>query len=94
MMKPNLGIADKDRDGVVKLLTGIQADEYVLFTTTRHYHWNVVGPQFNDLHTFFESQYEELNDIVDDVAERARMTGGNVIGPLDFLKHTRFKEDS
>lgn len=28
-MKPNLGIADKDRDGVVKLLTGILADEYV-----------------------------------------------------------------
>ena len=37
MMKPNLGIADKDRDGVVTLLTGIQADEYVLYTTTRHY---------------------------------------------------------
>jgi starvation-inducible DNA-binding protein len=93
-MKPNLGIADKDRSGVEKLLTGILADEYLLYTKTRNYHWNVVGPQFNDLHKFFESQYEELNDIVDDVAERARTIGGNAIGTLEeFLKHTRLKEE-
>ena len=81
-MKPNLGIADKDRDGVVKLLTGILADEYVLYTKSRNYHWNVVGLQFNDLHKFFESQYEELNDIVDDVAERARSLGGKAMVPV------------
>jgi starvation-inducible DNA-binding protein len=93
-MKPNIDIADKDRDGVVKLLTGILADEYLLYTKTRNYHWNVLGLQFNDLHTFFESQYEELNDIVDDVAERARTLGGKAIGILEeFLKHTRLKEE-
>jgi starvation-inducible DNA-binding protein len=40
------------------------ADEYVLYTKTRNYHWHVVGPQFNDLHKFFQEQYEVLNDIV------------------------------
>ncbi|HSF70180.1 MAG TPA: DNA starvation/stationary phase protection protein, partial [Nitrospira sp.] len=93
-MKPNLGIDDKSRDDVVKLLAGILADEYVLYTKTRNYHWNVISPQFNDLHKFFESQYEELNDIVDDVAERARSLGGKAIGTLEeFLKHTRLKEE-
>jgi starvation-inducible DNA-binding protein len=47
------------------------ADEYVLYTKTRNYHWHVVGPQFNDLHKFFQEQYEVLNDIVGEVAERA-----------------------
>lgn len=93
-MKPNLGIADKDRDGVVQLLTGVLADEYLLYTKARNYHWNVLGLQFNDLHKFFQSQYEELNHIVDDVAERVRTLGGKAIGTLEeFLKHTRLKEE-
>ena len=38
-------------------------------------------------------QYTELNDIVDDVAERARALGGRAIGTLvEFLRHTRLKE--
>jgi len=92
-MKPNIGITDKDCAGVVKILTNLLADEYVLYTKTRNYHWNIVGQQFNDLHKFFESQYEELNDIVDDVAERSRMLGGSSIGTLgEIAQYTRLKE--
>ena len=81
-MKPSIGISDPNRQSVVKILNALLADEYVLYTKTRNYHWNVVGPQFNDLHKFFESQYEALNDIVDDVAERSRALGGNAAGTL------------
>src|SRR5947207_7616343 len=92
-MKPNIGLSDSNRDGVVKLLTPLLADEYVLYTKTRNFHWNVVGPQFNDLHKFFESQYEALDDVVDGVAERARALGGHAHGTLaEFTKHTRLKE--
>ena len=92
-MKTNIGITDKDRDGVVKALTTLLADEYVLYTKTRNYHWNVVGPHFSDLHKFFESQYEELDAIVDEVAERARAVGGHAIGTLEeFARHARVKE--
>ena len=60
---------------------------------TRNYHWNVVGPQFNDLHTFFEAQYNALNTVVDDVAERARALDGNAIGTLaEFVEHARLTE--
>ena len=40
IMKPNIGMTDKDRDGVVKALTALLADEYMLYTKTRNYHWN------------------------------------------------------
>ena len=53
-MKPNIGMPDADRYGVVEVLNTILADEYLLYTKTRNYHWNVVGPRFNDLHRFFE----------------------------------------
>ena len=52
-----------------------------------------MGPQFNDLHTFFEAQYNALNTVVDDVAERARALDGNAIGTLaEFVEHARLTE--
>jgi len=92
-MKPNVGLSDSNRDGVVKLLTPLLADEYLLYTKTRNYHWNVVGPQFNDLHKFFEAQYEELDGFVDEVAERIRQLGAPSPGTLaEFTKTSRLKE--
>ena len=92
-MKPNIGMTDKDGDAVVKILNTLLADEYVLYTKTRNYHWNVVGPQFNDLHKFFEAQYAELNEVIDDVAERARSLGGRSAATLaEFLEASRLKE--
>ncbi len=92
-MKPNIGIADEPRQAVIGILNTLLADEYLLYTKTRNYHWNVVGPQFNDLHKFFESQYEELDDVVDDVAERARALGGHANGTLaEFTQRARLRE--
>jgi starvation-inducible DNA-binding protein len=91
---PNIGISDANRPKVVKILNTTLADEYVLYTKTRNYHWNVVGPQFSELHKFFEAQYEELDDIVDEVAERGRALGGSATGTLaEFSQDTRLKEE-
>jgi starvation-inducible DNA-binding protein len=92
-MSLNIGLSEEQREGVVAILNTVLSDEYLLYTKTRNYHWNVVGPQFHDLHKFFEAQYNTLNEIVDDVAERARTLGGNAFGTMaEFLKHTRLKE--
>jgi len=92
-MQPNFGLAEQQYQGVAQLLTVLLADEYVLYTKTRNYHWNVVGPQFNDLHNLFEEQYKELNELVDDMAERIRIMGKHTIGTLaEFTQQTRLKE--
>jgi starvation-inducible DNA-binding protein len=92
-MKPNIAITDDNRRAVVAILNALLADEYVLYTKTRNYHWNVVGPMFNDLHKFFEGQYEAIDAIVDEVAERARSLGGPAYGTLaEFSQHARLKE--
>jgi starvation-inducible DNA-binding protein len=93
MMNLNIGLSDEQRQGVVAILNTLLSDEYLLYTKTRNYHWNVVGPRFNDLHRFFEAQYNELNEVVDDVAERARALGGKAFGTMtEFLKHSGLKE--
>jgi len=92
-MKPNIGITEQNLEGVIKILSTLLADEYVLYTKARNYHWNVVGMQFNDLHKFFQTLYEELNEYVDDVAERIRTLGGKSVATLkEFLELTRLRE--
>jgi len=79
----------------VQILNGLHADEYLLDTMTRNYHWTVVGPQFNDLHKFCDTQYEELYGFVDVVAERARSLGGRAACSLaEFARNARLKESA
>ncbi len=90
----NIGLTDEQRKGVVDILTRTLSDEYLLYTKTRNYHWNVVGPQFNDLHKFFEAQYDEIDRIIDEVAERIRQLGANAPATLaEFSRHTRLVEN-
>ncbi|MEO8026109.1 MAG: DNA starvation/stationary phase protection protein [Bryobacteraceae bacterium] len=93
--KPNLGLSDEVRGEAVLILTRLIADEYVLYTKTRNYHWNVKGPQFHDLHLLFEKQYEQLDDTIDTLAEFVRGLGGHAPGTLaEFLKTTRLTEQA
>jgi starvation-inducible DNA-binding protein len=92
--EPKIGIPEKNREGVIKILTMLLCDEYVLATKTKKYHWNVVGTDFSELHEFFEEQYEQLDAAVDEIAERIRSLGGQAIGTLaEFSENARLKED-
>lgn len=93
-MGVNIGISRRNQGEVTRLLNHLLSDEYLLYTKTRNYHWNVTGPNFSELHKFFEEQYEALDDIVDEVAERARAVGGRSFGTLaEFLKETSLREE-
>ncbi|MBI4347141.1 MAG: DNA starvation/stationary phase protection protein [Elusimicrobia bacterium] len=92
-MKTQLGIADDAAKGVTHILNGNLSDEYVLYTKTRNFHWNVTGPYFGQLHKLFEEQYEALDEIIDRVAERARAVGAWPIATLaEFLETSEIKE--
>lgn len=88
-----IGLSQKAIDGVVKLTTTLLADEYLLYTKLRKFHWNVTGPHFLELHEAFEAQYNALESIIDDTAERIRQYGALSIGTLaEFAEHARLKE--
>lgn len=94
-MKTNIGISEKNLKNVATLLNELLADEYVLYTKTRRYHWNVQGMYFNDLHKFFEGQYEQLDEIIDSAAERVRHLGHFALGTMSsFLKAAHLLETS
>ncbi|PPK98929.1 Dps family protein [Parapedobacter indicus] len=100
-MKPNIGISEEHLAEISQVLSHILADEFVLYTKTRNAHWNIEGPNFHAMHIMFESQYTELADIIDNVAERMRTLGHyapatlkQILQLTHLTEQTREKNDS
>jgi len=73
--KIDIGIGSDDRAAIAEALSRLLADTYTLYLTTHNFHWNVKGPMFNALHKMFMTQYSELWNAVDPIAERIRALG-------------------
>ena len=71
----NIGLSAEHRDAIAGGLSRLLADTYTLYLTTHNFHWNVTGPMFNTLHAMFMTQYTELWNAVDPIAERIRSLG-------------------
>src|SRR5882672_8994616 len=84
-MKVNIGITEKNRQAVAAALNQLLADEHVLYNKTRNYHWSVEGPSFMEFHKLYEAQYDQLAEVIDEVAERIRTIGHFAEGRLKEL---------
>ena len=94
-MQTMIGITAENRVIVAHQLAKLLADEFVLYTKTRHAHWNLEGPDFYDKHKFFEVQFEQLDEVMDSVAERIRSLGHYAPATLkSFLSLTHLTEVS
>jgi starvation-inducible DNA-binding protein len=71
----DIGISAEDRSSIAEGLKALLADSYTLYLQTHNFHWNVIGPQFRELHLMFEEHYTELATAVDEIAERIRTLG-------------------
>jgi starvation-inducible DNA-binding protein len=88
------GISRESLQKIANILNDDLADEYVLLTKTKNYHWNVEDPRFNDLHKFLDEQYQQLSAAVDEIAERVRAVGGRTRATLkEFINSSQIRED-
>ena len=55
-----------------KQLSDVQASLFVLFQKTWIYHWDVVGADFQQLHTLFGEQYNTMFEEIDTLTEHMR----------------------
>ncbi|WP_286841219.1 MULTISPECIES: Dps family protein [Sphingobacterium] len=92
-MKPHIGIHDNNLAESAHILSKLLADEYLLYTKTRNAHWNIEGADFYNKHLFFEAQYNELDELIDSLAERIRTLGHYAPASLNqFLALTQLTE--
>lgn len=88
-----IGINEKNSQAVAFELSKILADETVLCTKTKNAHWNIEGADFYNQHKFFEAQIVQLDDMIDQVAERIRSLGHYAPATLQsFLNLTQLSE--
>lgn len=93
-LMPNIGIKKADREISTNILNSLLADEFVLLTQTLNYHWNLIGPEFNDYHKLFGEQYKQIFEMIDEIAERTRSVGGFALGSMEaFKQHAGLDED-
>jgi starvation-inducible DNA-binding protein len=91
----NTGISEENSKKVADSLNEILADEFVLYTKTLNFHWNIEGRDFHALHLFLDDQYNQLQTIIDSVAERIRKVGHFAKGSMkEFLDATSLREHS
>ena len=61
---------------IIDALNTDLAAVYVLYHQLRKHHWNVEGAEHCDLHLFLGEAAEEVDEIADELAERAQAIGG------------------
>jgi len=77
--KASSGVGDPD---TIDMLNRTLADAIVLYHKFRHYHWDVRGEKFFELHNRFELLYTEWADLGDEIAERIIALGGRPLATL------------
>lgn len=89
----NIGLTEAKREKTAQGLIKLLANNAVLYLKTHNFHWNVVGPMFQPLHSVFEEQYIDLWNASDIIAERVRALGFFVSASYeDFAKLSAIKE--
>ena len=76
MFKTKNDLAEGTRVKAVELLNARLADCKDLQTQVKQAHWNVKGPNFISLHLLFDKINDDVENYVDEIAERAVQLGG------------------
>jgi len=79
---------------VATSLNTLLADTTLFYQKLRHYHWNVRGREFFELHVKFEEIYNKWVVFIDEIAERIIALDTVPLHTLEaMLKHATLQED-
>ena len=76
MFKTKNDLPEATRVKAIELLNARLADCKDLQTQVKQAHWNVKGPNFISLHLLFDKINDDVENYVDEIAERAVQLGG------------------
>jgi len=72
----------------IDLLNARLADSIDLALAIKQAHWNVKGPDFIAIHEFFDKLRNEIDPLVDEMAERVAQLGGTALGTTQTVAKT------
>lgn len=82
-----------EKPELVNALATLLSDSVVIKYVFQGAHWNVVGKNFGEYHTFFGMLYEDVDGAIDVIAEDIRKLGAPAPSRLgDFLRLTNIPD--
>jgi starvation-inducible DNA-binding protein len=83
------------RKRVAAELRPLLADVFALYLKTKNFHWHMSGVHFRDYHLLLDEQAEQIFEMTDDIAERARKLGEPSLHSIsDIARHQRLKDNN
>ena len=80
-------------ENLVNNLNCLLSDLNVFYRKLQNYHWNVKGKDFFAMHTKLEEYYNQINEQIDEVAEKMLMEDMQPFGTMkDYLENTCMQE--
>jgi len=67
---------------------------FALYLKTKNFHWHVSGSRFRDYHLMLDEQGEQIFDMTDDIAERARKIGGTTLRSIGHVARLQRIKDN
>lgn len=69
-MNNSIGLNVKKTENLAEMLNDLLANYEVFYQNLRHFHWNIKGKKFFELHAKFEEFYTDAFNKIDEIAER------------------------
>jgi len=89
----NIGLKEDYKKEMVEKLNAYLSSVQIMYMNVRGYHWNIVGKQFFALHEKFEDNYNTLNEMADEIAERILMLDGKPLHSFTaYIKESSIRE--
>ncbi|HPF50572.1 MAG TPA: Dps family protein [Draconibacterium sp.] len=78
---------------IVEKLNQLLADYQIFYQNLRGLHWNIKGQMFFALHEKYEEYYNGASEVVDEIAERILMLGGQPLHTFgDYLEVAKLEQ--
>ena len=89
---------DLSPDSVAQIsetLRPLLADVFTLYLKTKNFHWHMSGRHFRDYHLLLDEHADQIFAMTDDIAERARKTGGRTLRSIgEISQRQRLKDNN
>src|SRR5271154_3403388 len=88
-------LSDEAVTEISAALRHLLADVFALYLKTKNFHWHMSGSHFRDYHLLLDDHGDQIFEMTDDIAERARKIGGTSLRSIsDIAKHQRLKDNN
>lgn len=87
-------LGQKASHEITSELKPLLADVFTLYMKTKNFHWHMSGPHFRDYHLLLDEQAEQIFDMTDDIAERARKLGGPTLRSIQDIAQCQRLSDN